>query len=815
MGTLVMDLKYALRSLGRAKGVTLVTAMTIAVGLGATTTIFSVANALLFRPPAGIPDARPLVTVHSIDPDDGSSFHAFSYLDYRDLAAHPPGLSGLAAFAVTPTSLSTGEEPELQLGMLVSWNYFRTLGVTPALGRFFVPEEDAGPGGPRVLVVGYTEWQRRFRGDPAVIGRPVRLNGESFTIIGVAPPGFRGHTAGFDVTLWVPVSLDDVLSNGSRRLGSRNQSFLELVGRLDGSLGAGAVASALSAAHTSIAQAHGESGQQLVDVLAFSPLPAQAALPAAEFIALLLLLAIFVLLIAASNVANVLLGRASARSREIAVRLAIGAGRARLVRLLVTESLVLFAMGGAGGTLLAWWATNVLSLLRPPIGIPIALDFSMDMRVHLFTTAVTLLTGIVFGLAPALQTSRIDVVAALKDEPSSARVGRFRLRGAFVAAQIAGTTLLLVVAGLFARSLARAGTQDLGFEPAGVQTLSFMMEVRAGQVQEARRFAEALADRAAGLPGVLSVATTDFLPLNLGNQKTLAAVPGREPKPGAGWFNPDYTCVSPGYFATMRIPILRGRAFESADRAGSPSVAILNEALARQMWPGEDPLGRTILFGSLREGVPTTVVGIARDAKYRSAGEEPVPMIYVPFDQDAGRSFALLVRTAPGAADPIPALREAVRALDPALPIARIASLEQVVATATIPNRAAVALASMFGMAGLLLASVGLYAVLSFMVTRRRKEIGIRMALGATGADVGGLILHQGFRLVGAGLLAGFAGAAGLSYLLRSLLFGLHPLDPVTYSGIALVLGLSGLAACLLPARRALRTQPIEVLRHD
>jgi predicted permease len=814
MDTFLQDLRYALRSFRTAPTVTLVTALTIALGIGATTTIFSGANALLLRPPAGVSDPGRLVTVHAMS-EDGSSFHSFSYPDYRDLAAAKSGVAELAAFSGKPASLSTGGEPRLQLAMLVSGNYFRLLGTRPALGRLILAEDDAGVGGAHVAVISHSEWQRDFAGDSGIVGRRVLLNGEPFSIIGVTARGFRGHVAALDASIWVPLTLNPLLSTNKQQLERRQNSWLELVGRLDAGTTRAAAAAALSGVATRLGRAEGASYDRKIDVRAYSPLPAQMVLPAAGFLALLLVLGLLVLLIASANVANVLLARASARSREIAVRLAIGAGRGRLIRQLVTESVALFVLGGAGGTLFALWATGALSHLNPPVGMPIALDFSLDFRVLLVALAVTLLTGIVFGLAPALQATRPNLIATLKDEPSLARVGRFRLRGAFVAAQVAGTTLLLVTAGLFVRALGRAGGIDLGFDPAPVHALSLEMEVRIAEPEAVRSFAEQLEQRVARLPGVTAVGTTDMLPLHFSNQQTVVAVPGREERPDVGWFQTDFTSVTPGYFAAMGLTLLRGRMFAAADRDGAPAVAIINETLARKIWGTEDPIGKTLSFGRTSGGTPMTVVGLARNAKYRSLGEEPLPMCYAPYAQQARQSLAIVVRMAPGSPDPTRGLREAVHALDPTLPIVEQAPLAQLIGLALLPNRIALGVAALFGAAGLLLAAVGLYGVLSYMVSRRRREIGIRMALGAAASNVRNLVLRDGLRLVAIGLLLGFGSAASVSRLLRSLLFGVSPLDPVTYAAIGLVLAAVALVACLVPVRRALRTEPLEVLRHD
>jgi predicted permease len=811
--TFLQDFRYALRSFRSAPAVTLVAALTIAIGIGATTTIFSVANALLLRAPTGVRDAGSLVTVHSVS-RDGSSFHAFSYLDYRDLQRAESGLEELAGFTVFPASLKTGEDPELRMGMLVSGNYFRALGTRPALGRFFLPEEDAGLGGPRVMVLSHAVWQRRFAGDSGIVGRTVELNGQPFTVIGIAEPAFRGHMAAIDMSLWVPLVLDPVVSN-RQILESRRSSWLEMVGRLAPGATRERVARVLTSVRPGEAPGPEGAGRPaVVDVRRYSAVPGQMLTPVVGFLGLLLVLAALVLLIASANVANVLLARASARGKEIAIRLAIGAGRGRLIRQLVTESVLLFLVGGVGGTLLAVWATRGLGALRPPVSLPIELDFHVDLRVLAVALAVTLVTGLIFGLAPALQSTKPNLTRALKDEPGTARVGRFRIRGAFVAAQVAGTTLLLVTAGLFTRALGRAGTIDLGFDPAPVQVLNLELQVHSYTSEQVRDFAERLLERAAAIPGVAAAAATDFLPLNMGNQETVVAVDGREQRPDVGMFQTDFATVTPEFFGALALPLARGRPFRATDREGSAPVAIINEALARRIWPGEDPVGKQLRVGGV-DGTLSEIVGVARNAKYRSIGDESVPMVYVAFAQQGGRTFSLLVRSRPGAVSPAGALRDLVRELDPSLPIASNTPYLAIIGLSLLPNRIALGLALLFGGTGLILAAVGLYGVLSYTVSRRRREIGIRIALGAASRDVRNMVLGDGLRLVAIGLLLGFGVAGVLSRLLRSFLFGVSPLDPVTYAAITVLLGSVALAACLMPVRKALSTEPLEVLRHD
>lgn len=811
--TLWQDLRYALRTLRASPLATVVAAVTIAIGVGATTTIFSVANALLLRTPPGIVAPRDLVTVHAVSPD-GSSFHAFSHRGFEHLREAGGGLQDLAAWSTAPAVIATDGDPELLVGMGVSANYFSLLGARPVQGRLLVPEDDAGIAGPRVVVLSHAAWQRRFAGDPSLVGQVINLNGEPFTVVGVAEPGFQGHVVAVDVAAWIPIGVS-LPPERAPELANPRASWIELLGRLAPGTTPAQAAAALTTVQAQFMAGVGFEGQRGVDVRRYAPVPAPALLPVAGFLGMLVILTGLILLIASANVANMLLARAAGRGREIAVRLALGASRTRLVRQLLTESMLLFAFGGASGILVAVWLTGVLSQVRPPIPVPILLDFSVDLPVLLAALALTLLTGITFGLAPALQSTRPDLTRSLKDEPGLVRVGRHRIRGAFVVAQVAATTLLLVVAGLFIRTLGRAASMELGFEVAGLHAVMSDLRVQRYTPEQTLAFIEEVQRQAAELPGVTSVGAIDILPLNMSNQTSVLAIEGRDPVEGVGRFETDFARATPGYLGTIGIPIVRGRGLAPTDRDGGPAVAVINEALARRVWPGEDPVGKLMQFGSFTEGTLTEVVGVARDSKYRSLGDRNRPMVYLAAAQQAPRDMALLVRTAPGGPDPAPALRALVRQLDPDLPLLINRPYREVIGISLLPNRIATLVAGVFGVTGLVLATVGLYGVLAFTVQRRRREIGVRMALGAGNARIRRLVLRDGMRLTGIGLLVGLATAALVGQLLGGLLLGLSPLDPVTYLGIAALMLTTALLACLEPVRRALRTTPVEVLRHD
>ena len=809
----VRDVRFALRGLRMAPAAAFVTALTIAIGVGATTTVLSVANTLLFKAPAGVRETGKLVTVHAVSAD-GSGFHSFSWLDWRDLNDSKHYVEDLAGYSRFPASLLLGDEPVLRIGMAVSQNYFRTLRTRPAIGRFFTPDEDKGAGGPRVTVLSWSEWQNRFAGDSGIVGRAIQLNGHPFTVIGVAERGFRGHSGLLDVSLFVPLTLNGVVT-GQAFFDSRRSVWLEMVGRLPADVTTEQARTGLSTRFAAIGREDGYTRDRAVALFPWAAVPGFAVGPVKGFMGVLLLLASLILLIASANVANVLLARAASRAREIAVRLAIGASRARLVRLLLTESVVLFVLGGVGGGFIALAATRAIGQFRPPMDIPIVLDFPLDARVMAIALFITLAVGLVFGLAPALQSTRPDLSVALKEQASLARLGKLRLRGGFVAAQVAGTTLLLVVAGLFIRALERAGSIDIGFSPANVHALNFQLEVRYPDASQAPALVERLEAGARALPGVVRVGTAQNAPLTFSRHETGFKISGRPEERNVGLFQTDFSMVTPGYFDALDFQILRGRGFADTDRDGSPEVAMVNETLARVVWPGEDPVGKVIQFEGNSGPSPVTIVGLVRDAKYNRLGEDPTFMVYVPFAQVPSRSVTLLVRTEPGSPSPARALAAVARDADRFLPVAQNSPLSQLIGLALLPNRMAFYAAIMFGLTGLVLAAVGLYGLLAFVVSRRRRELGIRMALGATAQRVRAMILRDGMKPVVIGLAIGFVGAMAVGRVLRSFLYGVSPLDPVTYVAIAGLLAVVGVAASLGPARKAVGADPVEVLRHD
>ncbi|MBA3240609.1 MAG: ABC transporter permease, partial [Acidobacteria bacterium] len=599
METLWQDLRYAVRTLRQRPGFTLVAVVTLAIGIGANTAIFSLVNAILLRP-LPVKDPARLVNVHSTSPD-GSSFHTFSYPDYVDFRERSGVFEDLLAYTVETYSLNTGEQSERVFGMVTTGNTFDVLGVRPALGRFFTPDEDRPSNPALVAVLGHGYWQRRFGGDASLVGRTLALNGQQFNVVGIAPPKFTGVRVGLAPDIYVPMWSQTLTREGaSRWLNDRGGGSLEIVGRLKDGVSVETAQGSLAAMARQFEEQYPESHRgEGVEVRRTGTGLGQFETPVVGFMSVLMAVVGFVLLIACANVAGMSLARSATRRRELAIRLALGARRGRLVRQLLTESVLLFLLGGAAGLLLAVWLTDLLLSFKPPTPFSIELDLGLDARVLAFTFLTSLVTGAVFGLAPALQASRPDVVTALKGEVSSGGGSkRSRLLNAFVVGQVAVSLVLLVSTGLFLRSLQNARHLDPGFDPEGVQTVGFDVRIQGYDEAKGQRFYEDLVERAAAAPGALSASLVQNITLGGGNMETRIAVEGHEPPDGRPSFHADFNVVTPDYFKTLGIPVLRGRDFGASDREGAPRVAVVNETMARRFWPGEDALGKRFRLGS-------------------------------------------------------------------------------------------------------------------------------------------------------------------------------------------------------------------------
>ena len=815
-GLLRQDVRYAIRALHRSPLFAIVAVLSIAVGVGATTAIVTLANALLLRPPPGVGHPERVVTVGSTR--DGRGFDNFSYPNFVDYRAAAGSLSGLAALRVDPQAVSLagpgGGEP-IQMGA-ASGNFFSVLEARPALGRFFTMEDDRAPGASPVVVLSHGFWSRRFQADSSIVGKSVVLNGTPFTILGVAAERFQGPFV-LAPDVWVPLTASSLLGLPADIFQSRRSVWIIGIGRLAPNVGIGQAQAELSGIAARLAAQYPDEnkGHEGLAVAQASLFPGDVRPMVAAFLGLLLAIAGLVLVIASTNVAGMLLARASVRRREIAVRLALGASRGQLVMQLVVESLLVFAAAGAAGLLLAKWMVAALMALVPRLPVPLHVDPQLDWRVLIFALVVSLVTGLVAGVVPALQTTRPDLVPALKsDTGGTATRQRLRLRSGLLVAQIAFSMLLIVVGGLFARTLTRARSIDPGFDARGVYIASLDLGLANLDETSGRRVGATLLERARAIPGVRSAALSTMLPLDGGGLGLgPIKVAGREPPGGqdGGW-REDWNVVTPGYFATMGIPLVRGRDFAESDRAGAGDVAILNETFAAALFPGQNAVGRTLTTDDRL----VTVIGVAHNAKYRSLGEPRRNFIYVPFAQRYMGRTSLLVKTTPGAETSVASpIRRLVQEVDARLPVLREQTMEEQTATSLFPQRVALYVSGGLGTVALLLALLGIYGVTAFSVSQRTREIGVRVALGAQRSHVVGLVLRQGVVLAVVGVVVGSLAAVGATRLIASLLYGVPPTDVVAFGGAAIALGLAAVVASWVPARRAAKVDPIVALRNE
>jgi len=827
MDTLLQDLRYGIRTLAKSPGFTAVAVLSLALGIGVNTSIFSFVDFLLLRP-LPLPQSNRLVSVFYHDQRTSQIYSAMSYPDYEYYRDHNEVLSGLAAYDDVEVSLQTGDGAEKLPGEIVSGNYFSVLDVRPLLGRSFLPEEDRMPGANPVVMLSYGLWQRRFGSDPGIVGQRITLNGNSFAVVGIAPPAFRGLRVDRASVpeFWVPLMMYREIMplfaewDLEHRWGTQ---WLAATGRLKPGATlaqAGAVMATLSQ-QLRQAQWDREFKDMAHDWTAVL-LPAnQSRIPpgyrsaVVTFLGMLATVVGLVLLIACFNVANLMLARASQRRKEVAVRLALGAGRGRLVRQLLTESLLISLLGGTAGLIVAFWTSEFLSSFHRPFKTQLLLETRLDTRVLGFALLISVLTGIVFGLAPALQAARLDLTFALKAETSAAGIGfrKIGLRNGLVITQIAFSLLLLIGAGLFVRTLRNAQAADVTLDPGNVLLLKLDLSGQKYDDARGKQFYPQLLERVQSLPGVRSAALVYVVPLVGGRGGTDIVISPPENPSDKQTIQVDFNVVSPGYFETIGIPILRGRDFTDRDRGGAPAVAIVNEQFARRFWPGQDAIGKQFQ-GTNLPGV-IEVVGVARDGKFRNYRASINPCFYVSLLQDYQKAMSLEVRAAADAMSIVAAVRREVRALDKNLPVSDYLTLKSHRDAGLSQEKSAAALLTALGLLALVLAAVGIYGVMSFSVAQRTREVGLRMALGARAGEVLRLMLRQGLLLILIGIGIGLAAALVLTRFVASLLYGVSATDPVTFAAFILALTAVALAACYIPARRAMKVDPMAALRHE
>lgn len=811
MGALGQDIRYGWRQLLKHPGFTSLAILSMALGIGANTAIFSLVDTVLLRP---LPVREPSQLI-AVDGQlrNGTEFTLQSYLNYKDYRDRNTVFSGLLAYRFVVASLSHNGVNERVWGFDVSGNYFDVLGVKPSLGRGFRPEEDQTPGSHPVMILSYACWQKRFAGDPSIIGQKILLNTHPFTIVGVAPPGFVGTEVAYAPEFWVPLMMAKKIEPGSTWLDQRESDNLFAIGRLKPGVSVEQAKAQLDALTMQMAKEHPKENAGRRVLL----MPPGLFIPDIRssifaFSGLLAVVGALVLLLACVNLANLLLARATERRKEIGIRLAVGASRARLVRQLLTESVLLSVAGGALGLLLATWTNHVVASIKLPTDIALLFDLRIDWRVLLFTLGLSLLTGIVFSLVPALQSSKPELVPALKDETSMAGFRRSRLRNTLVIAQVALSLVLLISAGLIVRSLQAAQRMRPGFNPQNAVALSVDLGLQGYDDARGHAFYRRVMGRAAAIPGVRSVAATDVLPLSLDYSSNTIYIEGQPARSRSDLPLAIPYSVSPGFFETMGLT-LRGRDFLPNENNKDTRAAIVNETFARRFLAGQDPIGKR--YNHTGPNDPFwEIIGVVPDGKYNTLGEEPKAVVYRPlryFDSN----FTFVARTGGDPRTVLAALRRVVQELDPTLPIYDAKTLTEHMNIPLFPAKMAAGILAAFGVLVLLLAAVGIYGVMSYVVAGRTREIGLRMALGAQTADVLRLILRQGMLLAVIGAMIGLMIGFGATRLLKTLLYGVSAADPITFAAVTLLLGFVTLLACWLPAHRATQVDPMIALRSE
>jgi predicted permease len=824
MGSVWRDLKYGFRTLARSPGFTIVAVLSLALGIGANTAIFTLTNAV-FLNPLPVRDAARVVQVFTVDHATTTTAANFlrtpmSFLNYKDFRDQNNVFSGLAAFTLTGVTLTGHGDPKPETGMLVSANYFDVLGIKPALGRTFFADEDRSEGGNTVTVLSHSLWVQLFGADPAVIGKTVEFNSIPYTVIGVMPADFKGTQTLLNPDLaWIPISMHGQALPGllEALFNERRMRMINVFGRLKPGTGQAQAASALQAIAAGLEREYPRANRgrtvelSSLSEAAFGFLPRNQLVTAG--IALSAVVAL-VLLIACVNLANLQLARSAKRTREMGIRTALGAERGRLVRQLLTESLLISIAGGGAGLLLGLGGSQLLWSFRPAGFAQNSLPVTLDWRVFLFTAAVTLLTGILFGLAPAVRTSVANLAETLKSggRGGSEAFARNKLRSVLVVGEVSLALISLTGAGLLIRSMDAVQKINPGFETRNLFVFNFDIGPQHYSPEKGLEFLRSVLDRARAVPGVRSAALATSRPLGGALLATIQAE-GQESDPNQRGTLTTTSTVTPAYFETMRIPLIDGRGFTPFDRQGSKHVAVVTEAMARHFWPGQSAIGKRFHFtidNDYRE-----VVGVCANSVTAQIGEQPQPIAYMPLDQYYSSFAALHVRTDANPAAVMPAVLKQVQSLNSNMALTNPNTVQELIALGLWAPRIAAALFGIFGLLGMVLASVGIYGVMAYTVAQRTNEIGLRMALGARPGDVSRLVVGQGMRLVGAGILLGIASGLAVTRLMGNLLFNVATYDPLTFGSVSLLVAGVAFVAGWLPARRAARIDPVVALRQD
>jgi macrolide transport system ATP-binding/permease protein len=811
--TLLQDLRFGLRMLRRSPGFSLIAILCLTLGIGANAAVFSWIEGILFRPYPLVSHQERLVAVGGTS-NGAPGGNPLSWPDFQDLQRRCTLCETLFVSKITGTTLSIGDRAERTTGSIVSANYFDAIGVHPMLGRGFLPGEDTGQSAHPVTVISYQLWKSRFQGDPQIIGKTQRLNGVVHTIVGVAPEDFYGTFVGWGMNFWVPASMEDIFESGGYKLEDRAARWIESYARLKPKVTRQQAQQEFAAISARLETEYPTTNRGR----AFRLWPlwqtpfnnAGTLLPTLE---IMVAVVAFVLLIACANVGNLLLVRSFARRQEMSVRLAVGAGRARLWKQLLAEGLALSVFGATGGLLVAYLCRHLLVLLFPArAGVQMHLPGELDWRVLALSAGVCLLTTVLLGVLPAMQTSKIDLANSLKMEASGVvgGPGRAWVRSALVIVQVSLTFILLVGVGLLMQSLRKIRTASPGFTTRGVQYTSIDLLSAGYDRVRAQTFQDALLERVKTLPGVESAAFARMTPLTyVSSSEAQIAVDGYEPLPNESP-TVEYNEVGPDYFVTMGIPLVAGREFSRADDEKAAPAAVVNETMASRYWKGQSPIGRRLQM----KGRSLQVVGVAKDSKYSSVRENPKPFFFVPLRQNSLRGSGLHIRTLLAPDVMGAAIAREVRALDANLAPYEVITMQEQLDRSTSAQMVAVTLVGVLGGLALLLAAIGLYGVMSYVVSQSTRELGLRMALGAGASNLLRLVISRGLALTGAGVLLGAATALLLTRLLGNLLYKVSPRDPIAFGSALAVMTVVSVAACLVPAWRAARTDPARVLRY-
>ena len=818
MQTFWQDVRQGLRMLGRSPAFTITIIVTLGLGIGANAAVFSIVNTLLLRPlDVADPDNLYVLSTTHRENEQPHQVSWADYVDYRDRATV---FGDLAAYSIGFAGISTGTRADRAAVSYVTGNFFSMLGIAPGLGRLILPSEGATHGADPVIVLGRSYWKKRFAADPAIVGRQLLVNGQPFTVVGVVPEGFYGVYALVELDAYLPFAMIFPESQFRETEQRRDNHELRVIGRLKPGVTPAQAQSAIDVLSRQLEQQYPETNTtvrvRMIQERLARPEPNSA--DSNPYVAgVFLLLVGLVLLVACVNVVNLLLVRATTRHRELAMRAALGAGRTRLVRQLLTESLLLAVGGGVAGAIVGRWVSSLLANIKLPADLPIRFDLSFDWRVFAYIAVVALGTGLVVGLLPALRASRADLNDALREGGRSMADGGTRqlLRSALVIGQVAVSLVLLVAAGLFVRSVQRAQSVDLGFDHRRVLNLSMDVSQLAVGEADGKTFYDALEDRVRALPGVESVSYAYSVPFGYYSSGEYVEAEGRPvpqgERPAAG-----YNMVGADYFQTMKVPIVRGRAFTRQDDERSRRVAIVNQKFAERLWPGEDPIGRRFRMEG-GDGSWLEVVGVTPTGKYTFIFEDPREYFFAPMAQQYRSLRVLHVRTAGDPESLIATVEKEVRALKPDLPVYDVRTMTKMLDG---PNgffllQMGALFGGGLGLLGVVLALVGIYGVVSYAAAQRTQEIGVRMALGAQRSDILRLVVGRGLVLVAVGLVLGLGAALGTSRLLGNLLFGVSATDPVTFMTVPMALGLMALAASYIPAMRATRIDPMQALRDN